>query len=164
MLKRLRKKLTRLSLFGAVGGAVVYFLDPRSGPDRRSRAKDKIQAKFGGTEQPDWADPPVKNSGENKVGGSAHTAAEPSGGPPGDDKTLVDKIKSEVLGGAEYAGHDVVVDAANGLVTLRGQLEKPEHIDDLAAAVGAVPGVLQVENYLHLPGTPAPNKQESLDS
>ncbi len=88
----------------------------------------------------------------------------PGGEAPDDDKTLVDKIKSEVLGGAEYAGHDVVVDAANGLVTLRGQVERPEQIDSLIAAVKAVPGVSQVENYLHLPGAPAPNKQDSLDT
>ena len=168
MLKRVRKKLTRLSFIGAVGGAVVYFLDPRSGPDRRSRAKDKIQAKFGGpAEEADWAAPAEnlgESLGEKKAEGFAPTAAEPSGEPPDDDKTLVDKIKSEVLGRTEFAGKDVVIDAAGGLVTLRGQLEKPEEIADLAAAVGAVPGVSQVENYLHLPDSPAPNKQDSLDS
>ena len=168
MLKRVRKKLTRLTFFGVVGGAVAYFLDPRSGPDRRTRAKDKIQAKFGGaTEEADWAAPTENlgvNLGEKKAEGFAPTAAEPSGTPPDDDKTLVDKIKSEILGRKDYVGHDVLVDAVGGVVALRGQLERPEQIDDLAAAVGAVPGVSRVDNFLHLPGTSAPNKQDSLDS
>ncbi len=165
MIKRLRKKLTRLTLLGAVGGAVAYFLDPRSGPDRRSRAKDKVQSKLRGTtEETDWAASPVENRTETKVEGFGPSITEPSGGPPDDDKTLADKIKSEVLGRTDYVSQDVVVDAVDGVVTLRGQLERPEQIDDLAATVAAVPGVSQVENYLHLPDAPAPNKQDSLES
>jgi osmotically-inducible protein OsmY len=161
MIKRLRKKLTRLSLFGAVAGAAVYFLDPRSGAGRRARAKDQVQAKLRRTgEQASSTATHV----ENKFEGFTSTVNRPGGEAPDDDKTLVDKIKSEVLGGFEYAGHDVVVDAANGLVTLRGQVERPEQIDSLIAAVNAVPGVSQVENYLHLPGAPAPNKQDSLET
>jgi len=168
MLKRMRKKLTRLSLFGAVGGAVVYFLDPRSGQDRRARAKAKFQAKLGGSgDQPGWAQPAADDhgqaGGEQKADGFTPTTAESSGEPPADDKTLVDKIKSEILGRTDYVDQEVVIDAADGVVALRGQLERPEQIDDLAAAVAAVPGVTRVENYLHLPGTPAPNKQDSLE-
>jgi len=169
MMKRLRKKLTRLTLLGALGGAVVYFLDPRSGQDRRARAKDKIQSKRGATtEQTGWAGSPAGNGAASTVEGAAptaaHTAAQPSGEAPDDDKTLVDKIRSEVLGRTDYPSQDVVVDAAGGTVALRGQLERPEQIDALAAAVAAVPGVTRVDNFLHLPGTPAPNKQDSIDS
>ncbi len=167
MMKQLRKKLTRLTLLGAIGGAVVYFLDPRSGQGRRSKAKDQIQAKLRGTsEQFDWAGQQADSadSADSAAQSFAPTAAQPSGEPPDDDKTLVDKIKSEVLGRTDYVGQDVVVDAVGGVVTLRGQLARPEQIDDLAAAVGAVPGVSQVENYLHLPDAPAPNKQDSIDT
>ncbi len=159
MIKRFRKKLTRLSLFGAAAGAAVYFLDPRSGRGRRARAKDQFRAKLRRTA--DQASSTATHV-ENKFEGATSSVSQPGGEAPDDDKTLVDKIKSEVLGGSEYAGHDVVVDAANGLVTLRGQVERPEHIDGLQTAVSSVPGVRQVENYLHLPGSPAPNKQDSL--
>ncbi|MDP8974965.1 MAG: BON domain-containing protein [Actinomycetota bacterium] len=159
MIKPFQKKLTRLSLFGAAAGAAVYFLDPRSGRGRRARAKDQVQAKLHRT-----ADQAASTAThvENKFQGVTSSVRQPGGEAPEDDKTLVDKIKSEVLGGSEYAGHDVVVEAANGLVTLRGQLERPEQMDKLQTAVSAVPGVRQVENYLHLPGSPAPNKQDSL--
>ena len=160
MAKRLRKKVTRLSMLGAFVGAAVYFLDPRNGPGRRSRAKDQLQSKLRGTsEQVDQ----MASHVENKAEGLAHTVTS-SEKAPEDDKTLVDKIKSEVLGGSDYAGHDVVVNAVNGVVTLRGQLERPEQIDSLATDVAAVPGVTKVENFVHLPEQPAPNKQDSLDS
>ncbi|HSH61063.1 MAG TPA: BON domain-containing protein [Acidimicrobiales bacterium] len=161
MIKRFGKKLTRLSLFGAVAGAAAYFLDPRSGEGRRSRLKDQVQAKLGRTGDQVAS---TATHVENKFEGATSSVGQPGGQAPDDDKTLVDKIKSEILGGAAYAGHDVVVDAANGLVTLRGQVERPEEIEELGAAVSEVPGVRQVENYLHLPGDPAPNKQDSLDT
>lgn len=160
MIKRFFKKLTRLSLLGAVVGAVAYFLDPRSGRGRRARTKDQLRSKLRGT-----ADEAERTSTrvQNKLKGVTQAVTRPGGEAPDDDKTLVDKIKSEVLGGSEYAGQDVVVDAVDGVVTLRGQLDRPDQIDELAAAVAAVPGVRQVENYLHPPGAAAPNKQDSLE-
>ena len=161
MIGRLLKKMTRLSLLGAAVGALAYFLDPRSGRGRRVRAKDQVQAKIRRTGDKASA---TATHVENKLEGFSSVVSQPGGEAPDDDKTLVDKIKSEVLGGSEYARHDVVVDAAGGVVTLRGQVERTEQIDDLAAAVSAVPGVRSVENYLHVPGAPAPNKQDSLDT
>lgn len=161
MMKRFLKKLSRLSLLGAVAGAAVYFLDPRSGPGRRARAKDQVQAKLRRTGE-QAAD--TASHLENKYEGVKSTVSQPGGEAPDDDKTLVHKIKSEVLGHKDYVGSDVVVDAVDGVVSLRGQLERSEHIDELATAVAAVPGVSKVENYLHLPGTPTPNKQDSQDT
>lgn len=159
MIRRLFKKMTRLSLLGAAVGALVYFLDPRSGRGRRARAKDQVQAKVRRNGEKASA---TATHVENKFGGVSSVVSQPGGEAPDDDKTLVDKIKSEVLGRSEYAGLDVVVDAAGGVVTLRGQVEGPERIDDLAAAVSVVPGVRKVENHLHVPGAPAPNKQDSI--
>jgi osmotically-inducible protein OsmY len=161
MIKRFLKKVTRLSFWGAAIGAVVYFFDPRSGRGRRTRTKDQVQAKLRRTAQ--QAEQTASHVG-NKAEGVARTVASPTGQAPDDDKTLVDKIKSEVLGGTDFAGHDVVVDAVDGVVTLRGQVERPEHIEELTSAVQKVPGVNQVENYLHLPGESPPNKEESLES
>ena len=41
------------------------------------------------------------------------------------------------------------------MIVLRGQLERPEQTNAVEAAVRRVPGVRDVENLLHLPGTPA---------
>ena len=158
---RILRKTTRIGLIAAAGAALVYFLDPRNGRGRRTRAKDQLRAKLRRTGQQ------VQQKASyvgGKVGGVAHTVTQPGDRAPADDKTLVDKIKSEVLGGADFEGHQVVVDAADGVVALRGELQRPEQIEDLEAAVRKVPGVREVENFLHLPATPAPNKQDSLDA
>jgi len=51
----------------------------------------------------------------------------------------------------------VNVDAVDGVVTLRGQLDDQDAIRDVEAAVGKVKGVRRVENLLHTPRTVAPN-------
>ena len=158
---RFLKKTTRFLLLGGAVGALVYFFDPRSGRGRRSQARDQLMARVRRTtEQAQKKVSYVEGKVEGKVEGVTRTGADE---PPADDKALADKIKSEILGGEEYQGHQVLVDAANGVVALRGELSSPEQINDLEAAVRKVPGVREVENYVHLPGTPAPNKQDSLE-
>jgi osmotically-inducible protein OsmY len=67
------------------------------------------------------------------------------------------QVRSEVLGHEQFAGYTVNMDVADGVVTLRGQLDRPEDIRELTKAVSKVAGVQEVRNYLHLPGTPPPN-------
>jgi hypothetical protein len=55
------------------------------------------------------------------------------------------------------------VDARDGIVTLRGELEA-SLAKKLEKAVREVSGVRDVENLLHEPGTPAPNKEEVRNS
>ena len=159
---RFLRKTTRIALVSGAGAALVYFLDPRNGRGRRARAKDQLDAKLRRTGQ----EAQQKASYvAGKAEGVAQSVTEPGGTPPADgDKTLADKVKSEVLGGSEFEGHQVVVDAVDGVVTLRGELQRPEQINDLEAAVRKVAGVHEVENFVHLPATPAPNKQDSLDA
>ena len=155
------KKTTRLLLWGAAVAVLVYFLDPRSGRGRRARTKDQLLARTRRTTR--QAQEKVSYAGD-RLEGVAHSVIQSDGEAPDDDKTLADKVKSEVLGGSEFEGHQVVVDAVDGVVTLRGELQRPEQINDLEAAVRKVAGVHEVENFVHLPATPAPNKQDSLDA
>ncbi len=158
---RLLRQTTRFAVLGGAGAALAYFLDPRNGAGRRARAKDQLGAKVRRTGQE--AQQKASYVSE-KAEGVTRSVTEPGGSPPADgDKTLADKVKSEVLGGAEFEGHQVVVDAVDGVVTLRGEVQRPEQISDLEAAVRKVAGVREVENFVHLPATPAPNKQDSLD-
>ena len=50
------------------------------------------------------------------------------------------------------------------MAELRGQLRTPDDIDRMVRAVEHVPGVVEVRNMLHLPGTPAPNKREAREA
>jgi hypothetical protein len=156
---RLFRRTLRVAVLGSVGAAAAYFLDPQNGGGRRSRAKDQLVAKVRRTgDQIDRKGRYV----EGKVEGAVHTVTEPGATPPADDKVLADKIKSEILGGDDFAGHLVLVDAADGVVALRGEMPQEEQIRELEDRVRKVPGVRDVENLVHLPGTPAPNKQDSL--
>jgi osmotically-inducible protein OsmY len=75
------------------------------------------------------------------------------------DATLTAKVESEVLRGADVPKGDINVNAENGVVVLRGQVERPELIEELETKVRKVQGVRDVENLLHLPGSEAPMHQ-----
>ena len=51
------------------------------------------------------------------------------------------------------------VNAEDGVVVLRGEVERPELIKDLEEKTRSVQGVKDVENLLHTPGTEAPMHQ-----
>jgi osmotically-inducible protein OsmY len=76
--------------------------------------------------------------------------------PQPNDATLAAKVQSEVLGDAALPAGDVNVNAENGIVILRGQVESEQLIDELVARVRKVHGVQGVESLLHLPGAEAP--------
>lgn len=179
---------TRTLFAMGVGAALSYLFDPEQGRLRRNQLVEQataamkrrnraagVPADQGG--QGDQGQPGEGTVRELHPTGPASAAPEtslPTEGPAddramsgsgvvagtGDDPTLVDKVRSEALGGPEYTGKTINVDAVDGVVTLRGQLESQEGIDDVASRVRAVAGVRDVVNLLHLPGTPAPNEPQ----
>ena len=78
---------------------------------------------------------------------------------PETDAVLVTKVESEVLGDPDLPKGSVSINAEDGIIVLRGQVERPEQIRRLEKAVRKVDGVQGVENLLHLPGTPAPSSR-----
>ena len=75
-----------------------------------------------------------------------------------DDVTLARKVETEIFRAPDAPKGDVVVNAEQGVVFLRGQVKTPEQIQELEQAARAVDGVKDVETLLHTPGTPAPMK------
>ena len=73
-----------------------------------------------------------------------------------DDVTLARKVESELFRDADAPKGKVSVNAENGVIYLRGELESQEQIERLAEAARQVEGVQSVKNLLHTPGTPAP--------
>jgi osmotically-inducible protein OsmY len=63
---------------------------------------------------------------------------------------------SEIFRPADAPKHKVKVDAVDGVVYLKGQVKRPEDIEELVSATRNVEGVRRVESLLHTPGTPAP--------
>jgi len=75
-----------------------------------------------------------------------------------DDVTLARKVESEIFRDADAPKGDVLVNAEQGVVFLRGQVKNPDQIKELEKAAQSVDGVKGVETLLHTPGTPAPMK------
>lgn len=153
--------LKRLAIIGGAGAALMYFFDPRMGRTRRARLADQIA----GITRRSTARAERKG---RYVAGHAYglkekaaAAVRPDAAPP-NDPALVAKIESEVLSRWNYPKESISVNAEDGVVYLRGEAENPDQIGSLERDVRSVGGVVDVVNMLHLPGTPAPNKQDAL--
>ncbi len=143
-----------LLLVGAAGGAALsYFLDPERGRARRALASDQIEAavRDGLDEIERRAD---YHSGQ--LEGAIAEATDVGETPAPDDRTLKDRVESEVLGREGVPKGAIVVHAERGVVQLRGEVDHQEIIDEVARATRDVDGVRAVENLLHLPGQPEP--------
>ena len=73
-----------------------------------------------------------------------------------DDVTLARQVESELFREENAPKGQISVNAANGVVQLRGEVEQSELIDELVQRAHSVQGVREVENLLHLPGQEAP--------
>lgn len=67
-----------------------------------------------------------------------------------DDRTLTDRVKSEIFRPADSPKGDVVVDSENGVVHLRGSVATAALRDRLVGDAAAVDGVQRVEDLLHV--------------
>jgi osmotically-inducible protein OsmY len=76
-----------------------------------------------------------------------------------DDTTLARKVETEIFRDGDAPKGSVLVNVAEGTVSLRGEVESPDMIEALVDKARSVHGVRGVENLLHLPGTPAPMHQ-----
>jgi hypothetical protein len=74
---------------------------------------------------------------------------------PPNDVTLARKVESELFRDPDFPKGQINVNAEGGVIVLRGEMDRPEQINAIEAAVRSIPGVRAVENLLHLPGTPA---------
>jgi osmotically-inducible protein OsmY len=139
----------------------MYFFDPDRGHSRRCRTRDRLVGRARKAER--RSSVAVQRRARHlaqRVHGASHAALTLVRPEPRDvdDITLAQKIRSEVLGRAEFDARDVHVDCYHGAAHLRGQVPSDRQVQTLAAAVRRVAGVHHVINDLHIPGTPPPNK------
>lgn len=81
--------------------------------------------------------------------------------PDMDDVTLARKVETEIFRVRGVAKGKIDVNAADGVVWLRGEARTPELIKRVEARAAAIPEVARVENLLHLPKTPAPSRTDT---
>lgn len=142
------------ALAGAIGAALAYFFDPDNGRRRRKVLADKA-GKYGrqGAQQAQG----VGATARGLKAKAMHRAEQQK--PQPDDVTLARKVESEIFRDAEVPKGQINVNAEDGVVYLRGEVQ-PDMIEDLAAKAQSVQGVLGVENLLHAPGQEALAKPE----
>lgn len=170
--ERLNWKRMRMPLPYVVGtmaalAALMYFIDPQSGRRRRARVRDR----FSRTQRIVSRDIPRKVEKRGRffqgvVTGIQHNAGElihREQMPPPDNETLVARVRSQVLRDGELKAGEINIEAYEGCVTLRGQLDDDSAIRHIVSATRHVSGVREVRNYLHTPGADPPNKHDSLN-
>jgi osmotically-inducible protein OsmY len=74
----------------------------------------------------------------------------PGAKPELDDINLTRSVETEVIR-SPGAPRGAEVNAVDGVVYLRGEVDRPGQIDQLEARARAIPGVREVENLLHMP-------------
>ena len=143
-------------LSAAMGGAALaYFLDPQNGRRRRNQGRDQLLS--------------LARHGTKRARKLVHHATSDAAGQARraahalrkreevelDDTTLVDKVESIVFRKHDVPKGQININAENGVVFLRGQVEDPELVGTLEGRVRKVRGVKDVENLLHTPEAPA---------
>jgi len=149
-----RGRQLMLLLAGAgLGYLVAHFMDPDRGRARREGVAKQVRD----------AGRSVTHNAQRTVIMAGDRAAEiksmvkgPDNRDP-DDLTLVDRVESELFADPAVPKGKLNINAIDGRVILRGEVPS-DQVSSLEAAVRKIVGVRDVENLLHTPGTPAPNK------
>jgi osmotically-inducible protein OsmY len=134
----------------AFGAAVAYFYDPQSGRRRRHTTRDRALKGVKHVERRGLRR--ARHTAKDAYGlvqRLAHRLPRPT--PEVDDATLTDRVESVVFRKRDIPKGQINVNTEKGVVFLRGQVERPELVEELEARVRNVRGVRGVENLLHLP-------------
>ena len=149
--------MLRVLRYVGLGALITYFFDPENGRRRRALARDRIPALFRrGSERLERTGRGVAAEAYGVKQKVKHVKEQEK--PQPDDVTLARKVETEIFRDAEVPKGQINVNAENGVVVLRGEVEGAELIKDLEKRTKKVQGVKEVENLLHTPGSAAPTK------
>jgi osmotically-inducible protein OsmY len=140
-------------LAAAMGGAALaYFFDPQQGRRRRHGTRDRaLSLVKHGTKRGRKLVHHISADTRGYVERAKHARG---GADELDDATLVDKVESIVFRTRDVPKGQINVNAENGVVFLRGEVDRPELVEALESRVRKVRGVRGVENLLHTPSGP----------
>jgi hypothetical protein len=154
------------AIVGAItaGAVLMFILDPQTGGRRREVVKDRAGV--------------AAQSAGGAIGTAAQKAATgakevsqkaiqliplQSFGFHTNGSALVHEVERAVYDDPDVSKGQLSLDAHDGVVFLRGEVERPEQIESIEQTVRGVPGVRDVENLLHLPETSEPTQYNSGD-
>jgi osmotically-inducible protein OsmY len=143
--------LRTLAFVAAVGGALAYFFDPENGRRRRKTTLDRAAGLVRkGSKRAERAGRAVESEAYGLRQKATHFREEEK--PQPDDTTLARKVESEIFRDPSVPKGQINVNAEDGVVYLRGEVERADLIQELEQAVRKIQGVRGVENLLHVPG------------
>lgn len=149
--------MIRSLLAGLAGAAAMYFFDPDRGKRRRSLARDRAAGTL--RRAGDLSLRLQRRAASDSYGLSQRLSHPPElQEMPANDAVLAQKVMSELFRDQRIPKGSINVNAENGIVQLRGQVEHPEQILEIESRVRRIAGVSDVEVLLHLPGTVAPTR------
>jgi osmotically-inducible protein OsmY len=141
------------TLAGAAGAAAAYILDPERGHARRTQARDQLLSRARHARRD--LDKNARFAAGTATG-TAKRFTSRSNSPDLNDVGLTRKVESHIFRPEDAPKGRVSVNAEDGVVFLRGEVETQEQIDTLVRSADHVDGVEEVRNLMHLPGEPAP--------
>ena len=155
--RKWRREAGPFAIGAAVGAALAFLMDPERGRHRRRLVRERSA---GGARHA--ARRCARRCRATVLRAWGHTKGlvhrmRPRRQEPLDDVELAHKVESVLFRNPGIPKGEISINAENGAVFLRGQLERAELIDDVADAVRRIPGVGEVVNLLHVPGTKAPH-------
>ncbi len=149
--------MRKFGITAALAAAAAWLLDPTSGRRRRALLRDRTAGFFRrGVRRSARAGRHVAADTQGMVQRATHVREEPK---VLDDATLKNKVETELFRAADSPKGQISVNAQHGVVQLRGEVDSPDLIDDLVRKTRSIQGVREVENLLHVPGSPAPMHQ-----
>ena len=142
--------MRRFGLGAALGGTLAWFFDPANGRRRRAVTRDRLLAFVRrGARRTERLGRHMVSDAHGLKQKAAHLHDEPKAY---DDATLKSKVESELFRPADVPKGKIDVNAQNGVIQLRGEVDSPELIDELVERARKIQGVRDVESLLHLPG------------
>jgi hyperosmotically inducible periplasmic protein len=146
----------------ALGVVLEYFLDPTVGRRRRRGARDRALARVRRGER--RAVRRARRAESHAVGIARRTLnARHRRREPVDDITLAHKVESELYRRTGVPKAGISVNAEDGVVFLRGVVDREEDIARIEAGTRRIAGVRDVENLLHTRGAATPASRPKLE-
>jgi osmotically-inducible protein OsmY len=147
---------------GLLGAIAAYLLDPTNGSQRRRYLRELVEERLAAVRPSMGSRPsPASTPEVANLAPMSHAPNAAVGG-SSQDAVITDRIMSSVMGAPDVPTDRLALDVVDGIVTLRGELDSSEEIDDLGTRIANVDGVVEVKALVHLPGEPAPNKASAL--
>ena len=147
------------SMFGALA---MFFFDRERGRRRRNMLRDRLAARFrrvGRGLKHFW------RGAAAETYGVSHRIVHfvPRTTDVADDETLRQRVESQLFRDRHVPKGHLNINCEHGTVILRGEVDRVAEVAELEERVRRIPGVRGVQNLLHPHGTPAPNKERSLE-